>query len=118
MRILVVNVNTTESITEAIGKQAQAAASPGTEIVALTPRLGAESVEGNFESHLAAVAVMDAVRTHTEQFDVPVVDGISAAASLAESLVAMHLSTSRIRTDAAPRPKRITGWPITGGSHR
>jgi len=40
MRILVVNVNTTESITEAIGKQAQAAASPGTEIVALTPRLG------------------------------------------------------------------------------
>ena len=63
MRILVVNVNTTESITEAIGKQAQAAASPGTEIVALTPRLGAESVEGNFESHLAAVAVMDAVRT-------------------------------------------------------
>ena len=69
MRILVVNVNTTESITEAIGKQAQAAASPGTEIVALTPRLGAESVEGNFESHLATVAVMDAVRTHTEPFD-------------------------------------------------
>ena len=63
MKILVVNVNTTESITEAIGRQAQAAASPGTEIVALTPRFGAESVEGNFESHLAAVAVMDAVRT-------------------------------------------------------
>jgi len=35
-----------------------------------------------------------------------------------ESLVAMHLSTSKIRTYAAPRPKRITGWPITGGSDR
>ena len=49
MRILVVNVNTTASITEAIGKQAQAAASLGTEIVALTPKFGAESVKGNFE---------------------------------------------------------------------
>ena len=41
MRILVVNVNTTESMTAAIGKQAQAAAAPGTEIIALTPRFGA-----------------------------------------------------------------------------
>ncbi|MCO2667301.1 Asp/Glu/hydantoin racemase, partial [Pseudomonas aeruginosa] len=61
MRILVVNVNTTESITDAIAAQAQAAASPGTEIVGLTPRFGAESIEGNFESYLAAIAVMDRV---------------------------------------------------------
>ncbi len=33
MRILVVNVNTTESITQAIARQAQAVAAPGTEIV-------------------------------------------------------------------------------------
>ena len=139
MRILVVNVNTTESITEAIGKQAQAAASPGTEIVALTPRLGAESVEGNFESHLAAIVAQAQAAVHDDKAEViilgcggmagldqriqqdcgvPVVDGISAAVSLAESLVAMHLSTSKIRTYAAPRPKRITGWPITGGSDR
>src|SRR5262249_4114147 len=49
-----------------------------------------------------------------QECGVPVVDGISAAVSLAESLVAMQLSTSKIRTYAAPRPKRITGWPITG----
>ena len=55
---------------------------------------------------------------HPAGCGVPVVDGISAAVSLAESLVAMHLSTSKIRTYAAPRPKRITGWPITGGSDR
>jgi allantoin racemase len=53
-----------------------------------------------------------------QECGVPVVDGISAAVSLAESLVAMHLSTSKIRTYAAPRPKRITGWPFTAGSHR
>ena len=34
-------------------------AAAGTEIVGLTPFFGAESVEGNFESYLAAIAVMD-----------------------------------------------------------
>ena len=42
MRILVVNVNTTASMTESIAEQARAVAAPGTEIVALTPRFGAE----------------------------------------------------------------------------
>ena len=103
MRILVVNVNTTESITDAIAAQAQAAASPGTEIVGLTPRFGAESVEGNFESYLAAIAVMDRVMRYDEPYDaviqagygehgreglqelltVPVVDITEAAASIA-----------------------------------
>lgn len=103
MRILIVNVNTTESMTHAIGVQAQKAAAPGTEIVALTPRFGAESVEGNFESYLAAVGVMDAVMRYDQPFDaviqagygehgreglqelleVPVVDITEAAASTA-----------------------------------
>lgn len=103
MKILVVNVNTTTSITDAIAAQARAAASPGTEIVGLTPRFGAESVEGNVESYLAAVAVMDRVLRYDEPYDamiqagygehgreglpalpsVPVVDITEAAASLA-----------------------------------
>lgn len=103
MRILVVNVNTTESITDAIAAQAQASASPGTEIVGLTPRFGAESIEGNFESYLAAIAVMDRVMHYDEPYDaviragygehgreglqelltVPVVDITEAAASVA-----------------------------------
>jgi len=104
MRILVVNVNTTESITEAIGKQAQAQAAvqdDKAEVIILG---------------CGGMAGLD--RRIQQECGVPVVDGISAAVSLAESLVAMHLSTSKIRTYAAPRPKRITGWPITGGSHR
>jgi len=103
MRILVVNVNTTESITEAIAAQARAVAAPGTEIVGLTPFFGAESVEGNFESYLAALAVMDRVQAYDQPYDaviqagygehgreglqelldVPVVDITEAAASLA-----------------------------------
>jgi len=103
MRILVVNVNTTESITDTIAQQARAVASPGTEIVGLTPYFGAESVEGNFESYLAAIAVMDRVMAYDQPFDaviqagygehgreglqellnVPVVDITEAAASTA-----------------------------------
>ena len=106
MRILVVNVNTTESMTESIGATARAAAAPGTEIVALTPLFGAESVEGNYESYVAAVAVMETVRSYPGPFDaviqagygehgreglqelldVPVVDITEAAASTAQFL--------------------------------
>lgn len=237
MRILVVNVNTTESITEAIAKQARAVASPGTEIVGLTPFFGAESVEGNFESYLAAIAVMDRVMAYDQPFDaviqagygehgreglqellnvpvvditeaaastamflghaysvvttldrtvpliedrlklaglyqrcasvrasgmavleleedplrameaivrqaelaisedkaeviclgcggmtgldeqiryrtgVPVVDGVTSAVTIAEGLVRLGLSTSKIRTYATPRPKKVIGWP-------
>ncbi|MBD8193393.1 Asp/Glu/hydantoin racemase [Pseudomonas fluorescens] len=237
MRILVVNVNTTESITDTIAQQARGVASPGTEIVGLTPFFGAESVEGNFESYLAAIAVMDRVMAYDQPFDaviqagygehgreglqellnvpvvditeaaastamflghaysvvttldrtvpliedrlklaglyqrcasvrasgmavleleedplaameaivrqaelairedkaeviclgcggmagldeqirqrtgVPVVDGVTAAVTIAESLVRLGLSTSKVRTYATPRPKRVIGWP-------
>ncbi|SKB00280.1 allantoin racemase [Pseudomonas extremaustralis] len=237
MRILVVNVNTTESITDTIARQARAVAAPGTEIVGLTPRFGADSIEGNFESYLAAIAVMDRVMAYDQPFDaviqagygehgreglqellnvpvvditeaaastamflghaysvvttldrtvpliedrlklaglyqrcasvrasgmavleleehplaameaivhqaelairedkaeviclgcggmaglderirqrtgVPVVDGVTAAVTIAESLVRLGLSTSKIRTYATPRPKTIIGWP-------
>lgn len=239
VRILVVNVNTTTAMTETIAAQARAAARPGTEITALTPFFGPESVEGNFESYLSAVAVMDRVQAYEGHYDAvvqagfgehgreglqelcdvpvvditeaaahvacllghrysvvttldraigqiedrlllaglnarcasvrasglsvldleddpsaavkaiveqarlavendgaeviclgcggmagldaevraatgaPVVDGVTAAVALAESLVGLGLSTSKVRSYAAPRPKRVTGWPIT-----
>ncbi len=239
MKILVVNVNTTETMTAAITESASSVAATGTEIVGLTPAFGAESVEGNFESYLAAVAVMDAVVRYEGEFDaviqagfgehgreglqelldvpvvditeaaghvasllghkysvvttldravpliedrlklagldgrcasvrssgltvleleddpavavkaivteaekavrddkaeviclgcggmagldaavraatgVPVVDGVTAAVKLAESLVALGLTTSKVRTFATPRAKRVTGWPLS-----
>ncbi len=45
--------------------------------------------------------------------DVPVVDGVAVAARLAESLVALGLSTSKVRSYATPRPKAVRGWPLT-----
>lgn len=75
MRILIVNVNTTEAMTELIGEQARTVAAETTEIVALTPFVGADSVEGNFESYLSAVAVMDRVVNYTDDFDAVILAG-------------------------------------------
>ena len=75
MKLLVVNVNTTASMTAAIADSARSVAAPGTEIVGLTPAVGADSVEGNFESYLAAVAVMSAVVTYDGPFDAVVQAG-------------------------------------------
>ncbi len=75
MRIVIANVNTTEAVTEGIRQQAAKVASAGTEIVAVTPFFGPESVEGNFESYLAAVAVMDRVSAIQEPFDALVLAG-------------------------------------------
>jgi allantoin racemase len=69
MKLLVVNVNTTATMTEAIAASARSVAAPWTEIVGLTPTVGADSVEGNFESYLAAVAVMSAVATYDGPYD-------------------------------------------------
>ena len=46
---------------------------------------------------------------------VPVVDGVTAAVTIAESLVRLGLSTSKVRTYATPRPKRVQGWPLRAG---
>lgn len=75
MRLLVVNVNTTTSMTEAIGDAARAVAAPGTEIEALTPFFGPESVEGNLESHLSAVAVCDRVARYEGPYDAVILAG-------------------------------------------
>ncbi|MER6877489.1 aspartate/glutamate racemase family protein, partial [Amycolatopsis sp. NPDC000673] len=75
MRILVTNCNTTEAMTKEIETGARAAASPGTEIVALTPKWGPESAEGWLDSFLSAAAVLDLLRTTEESFDAVVLAG-------------------------------------------
>ena len=42
---------------------------------------------------------------------VPVVDGVAAAVTIAESLVRLGLRTSKIRTYAPPGPKTFRNWP-------
>jgi len=75
MKIIVVNVNTSQSMTDVIDEGARRYASPDTAVVTLRPYFGAEAVDCNFESYLSAVAVMDRVMTYRESFDAVVMAG-------------------------------------------
>ena len=63
MKILILNPNTSESMTAEIATAARAAAAAGTEIVAARPRFGAAAIDSAAESYLSAVGVMDVVAT-------------------------------------------------------
>jgi len=75
VRILVINVNTSDSMTATIERSARLHASSATEVVALQPVFGARAVDSNFESYLAAVAVIDRVVTYEDTFDAVVLAG-------------------------------------------
>ena len=75
MKIIVVNVNTSKSMTDVIAEAAGRHASPGTTVVTLRPYFGAEAVDCNFESYLSAVAVMDRVLAYDESYDAVVLAG-------------------------------------------
>src|SRR3712207_6800173 len=62
MRILVVNPNTTLSMTEKIGAAARAVAAPGTAITAVSPAMGPASIEGYYDEAFAVPGLLEEVR--------------------------------------------------------
>jgi allantoin racemase len=58
MDILVVNPNTTASMTEKIGEAARGAASAGTRIIAVNPKDGPPSIEGYFDEVFAVPGII------------------------------------------------------------
>ena len=105
MRILVVNPNTTLSMTEKIGHAARAVASPGTEITAVSPTMGPVSIEGYYDEAFAVPGLLDEVRKgDAAGYDGYVVacfddTGVDAARCIARGPVvgiaeaAMHVAT-------------------------
>ncbi len=69
MRILVINPNTTQAMTDDIGRMARKYARPDTEIVALSPPYGPRSIEGHFEDYIAAVATVEEVAKNKDDYD-------------------------------------------------
>ncbi len=62
MIILVINPNTTVSMTEKIGAAARAVAAAGTEVVAVNPDQGPASIEGHYDEALCLPGLLDEVR--------------------------------------------------------
>ncbi len=60
-KILIVNPNTTASMTQTIGAAARAVAAPGTEIVAVTSPMGPASIEGFYDEAFAVPGLIRAL---------------------------------------------------------
>ena len=60
-KILIVNPNTTASMTETIGAAARAVAAPGTEISAVTSAMGPVSIEGYYDEAFAVPGLIQAL---------------------------------------------------------
>lgn len=61
MKILVVNPNTTASMTAKIAATARTAAAPGTEIVAVNPGAGPASIEGFYDEALSLPGLLEEI---------------------------------------------------------
>jgi allantoin racemase len=66
MKILVINPNTTASMTEHIGGAARRAASPDTEIVAVNPVHGPVSIEGYFDEAMSLAGLLEVIRRNPD----------------------------------------------------
>ena len=91
MRILVVNPNTTASMTEKIGAAARRVASVGTEILAVNSASGPTSIEGFYDEAMSLAGMLAVIRS-TPDFDAVVIacfddTGLDAARCLTEKPV-------------------------------
>jgi allantoin racemase len=89
MKLLLINPNVTEAITESMAVEARFFASPGTEITAVTAAFGTQYVENRAEAAIAAHAVLDALAHHVEGHDAAIVSafgdpGLAAAREFAD----------------------------------
>ena len=58
MRIRLINPNTTQRMTDAMGRCAREVAAPGTEIIAVNPTMGPPSIEGYYDEALATPGLL------------------------------------------------------------
>lgn len=66
MKLLLVNPNTTASMTAKMRDAARAVAAPGTQVVAVTAEYGPESIEGYYDEAFSIPALIDAVTAHPD----------------------------------------------------
>ena len=88
MRLLLINPNITQAVTDRMAAEARLSASPGTEIVAVTAAFGSEYIASRPEAAIGAHAVLDAIACHEQGCDAIIIaafgdPGLAAARELA-----------------------------------
>lgn len=91
MQVLLINPNTTESMTRGIGAAARSVAGRATEIIAVNPEDGPASIEGYYDEALSVPGLLDEIRKRPD-LDAYIVacfddSGLDAARSLVEAPV-------------------------------
>ena len=91
MRLLVINPNSTASMTEKIGVAAKRAASKGTEIAAINPPNGPVSIEGYYDEAMSVPGLLQTIQSSTN-FDAVIIacfddTGLDAARCLTDKPV-------------------------------
>jgi allantoin racemase len=89
MKLLLINPNITNAMTESMAAEARHFASAGTDIVAVTAAFGTQYVENRPEAAIAAHAVLDALAKHAVGCDAAIVSafgdpGLAAAREFAD----------------------------------
>jgi allantoin racemase len=82
MKLLVVNANTSAGVTEIVAREARRAASPGTEIVAVTGAFGAKVITSRAENAIAGHALLALMAEHHKGCDAALI-GVSYDTALA-----------------------------------
>ena len=91
MRLLVINPNSTASMTEKVGLAARRVASPGTEVIATNPENTPVSIEGYYDEALSVPGLLQIIQT-TPDFDAVIIacfddTGLDAARCLTDKPV-------------------------------
>lgn len=131
MKILVLNPNTSATMTAEIDAAARVAAAPGTEIRTTQPGFGTVAIDSAAESYLSAVGVMDLVATQLaggtfnadavvlagfgehgkdalqEMLDVPVLDIAESAAHVAHLIGRRFSVVTTLARSIAPIEDRL-----------
>jgi allantoin racemase len=131
VKILVLNPNTSATMTAEIDAAARAAAGPGTEIRTTQPSFGAVAIDSAAESYLSAVGVMDVVAAQLvtgtfdadavvlagfgehgkdalqEMLDVPVLDIAESAAHVAHLIGRRFSVVTTLARSIAPIEDRL-----------
>lgn len=73
MKLLVLNPNTTQQVTDTVAAAAKAAADPGTELVFATGRFGPDVIASRAEDIMAAHAALEIAAQHADKCDAVVI---------------------------------------------
>lgn len=73
VKILLVNSNTTEAVTDLIRQEALGCIGPGVEIVCVTARFGASAIESRWQAAIAAHATLEAFVLHSAGVDAGII---------------------------------------------